>query len=212
MACDLLTEPLVAKILKLFRFFFGKEPNWGQQLGRWRLESQKFCEFLLDDCKSLTPFFNYIFLINEINFYRLILLNKLLEDGNTLYKKNRLQEAALRYQYALNKFPTDALGEFASTFHQLRINFLLNQSRCKRKMNVSLLRIKQLKNLLFSNNIIVLIGFQRSHRTSDSSFKLKTRFVRSFLRSSQGKNGSQVSLNKTLNKKNVRVSFVVLTV
>ncbi|KAL0269173.1 UNVERIFIED_CONTAM: hypothetical protein PYX00_006985 [Menopon gallinae] len=65
----------------------------------------------------------------------LILLNKLLEDGNTLYRKNRLQEAALRYQYALNKFPTDDLGAFAPTFHQLRINFLLNQSRCKRKMH-----------------------------------------------------------------------------
>ncbi|KAK6638958.1 hypothetical protein RUM43_007228 [Polyplax serrata] len=65
----------------------------------------------------------------------LILLNKLLEDGNTLYKKNRLQEAALRYQYALNKFPTDGMGDFDSTFYQLKINFLLNQSRCKRKMN-----------------------------------------------------------------------------
>ncbi|KFB34853.1 AGAP004244-PA-like protein [Anopheles sinensis] len=36
----------------------------------------------------------------------LILLNKLLEDGNTLYRKNRLQEASHRYQYALKKIPT----------------------------------------------------------------------------------------------------------
>lgn len=69
--------------------------------------------------------------------FRLILLNKLLEDGNTLYRKNRLQEAALRYQYALNKFPAEEIADFSSTFHQLRINFLLNQSRCKRKMHVS---------------------------------------------------------------------------
>ncbi|XP_058055857.1 protein TANC2 [Anopheles bellator] len=58
----------------------------------------------------------------------LILLNKLLEDGNTLYRKNRLQEASHRYQYALKKIPT-------ATFQQLRFNFLLNLSRCKRKMN-----------------------------------------------------------------------------
>lgn len=70
--------------------------------------------------------------------YRLILLNKLLEDGNVLYRKNRLREAAHRYQYALRKFPTDDLPpEHIPTFHQLRVNFLLNQSRCKRKMNVS---------------------------------------------------------------------------
>jgi hypothetical protein len=68
---------------------------------------------------------------------RLILLNKLLEDGNVLYRKNRLKEAAHRYQYALKKFPAEDLGEHSATFKQLRVNFLLNQSRCKRKMNVS---------------------------------------------------------------------------
>lgn len=74
--------------------------------------------------------------------HRLILLNKLLEDGNVLYRKSRLKEAAHRYQYALKKFPTDdsAGGEHAGTFHQLKINFLLNQSRCKRKMNVSFIQ------------------------------------------------------------------------
>ncbi|XP_035899311.1 protein TANC2 isoform X1 [Anopheles stephensi] len=98
----------------------------------------------------------------------LILLNKLLEDGNTLYRKNRLQEASHRYQYALKKIPTapgpggsDANGNGGctmvtdpltgssvpdsnnnshsnnnvATFQQLRFNFLLNLSRCKRKMN-----------------------------------------------------------------------------
>lgn len=68
---------------------------------------------------------------------RLILLNKLLEDGNVLYRKSRLKEAAHRYQYALKKFPTEDLGEHTATFEQLHINFLLNQSRCKRKMGVS---------------------------------------------------------------------------
>lgn len=63
----------------------------------------------------------------------LVLLNKLLEDGNVLYRKGRLKEAAHRYNYALNKFPP--IETLDSTFQQLRINFLLNNSRCKRKMN-----------------------------------------------------------------------------
>lgn len=65
----------------------------------------------------------------------LILLNKLLEDGNVLYRKSRLREAAHRYQYALKKFPSDDQGEHNQAFHQLQINFLLNYSRCKRKLN-----------------------------------------------------------------------------
>lgn len=71
--------------------------------------------------------------------YRLLLLNKLLEDGNILYRKNRLQEAAHRYQYALRKIPTQmsSIADHAETFLQLKVNFLLNHSRCKRKMNVS---------------------------------------------------------------------------
>lgn len=76
----------------------------------------------------------------------LILLNKLLEDGNVLYRKNRLKEASHRYAYALRKFPAspeeDCQGQEhghimlqLQTFAQLRLNFLLNLSRCKRKMN-----------------------------------------------------------------------------
>ncbi|XP_055610896.1 protein TANC2 isoform X2 [Uranotaenia lowii] len=91
----------------------------------------------------------------------LILLNKLLEDGNTLYRKNRLQEASHRYQYALKKIPSSSAGSNgtnpygnssetlaqlplqdtnnnsanSATFQQLKFNFLLNLSRCKRKMN-----------------------------------------------------------------------------
>lgn len=78
----------------------------------------------------------------------IILLNKLLEDGNVLYRKNRLKEASHRYAYALRKFPVspeeDCQGQEQShtmlqlqTFTQLHLNFLLNLSRCKRKMNVS---------------------------------------------------------------------------
>lgn len=78
---------------------------------------------------------NKFYLLSTV--FRLILLNKLLEDGNVLYRKSRLREAAHRYQYALKKFPPEEQGEHKTAFHQLKINFLLNQSRCKRKMNVS---------------------------------------------------------------------------
>lgn len=80
----------------------------------------------------------------------LILLNKLLEDGNVLYRKARLKEASHRYSYALRKFPASpeqsqgpehedqnhVLAHIQS-FAQLKMNFLLNLSRCKRKMEVS---------------------------------------------------------------------------
>ncbi|XP_015179391.1 PREDICTED: protein TANC2 isoform X2 [Polistes dominula] len=76
----------------------------------------------------------------------LILLNKLLEDGNVLYRKSRLKEASHRYAYALKKFPVspeeDCQGQEQNhmmlqlqSFAQLKLNFLLNLSRCKRKMN-----------------------------------------------------------------------------
>ncbi|XP_074093654.1 zinc-RING finger and ankyrin repeat domain-containing protein rolling pebbles isoform X1 [Cotesia typhae] len=80
----------------------------------------------------------------------LILLNKLLEDGNVLYRKGRLKEASHRYAYALRKFPgsPELLHESGAqnqehgnvilhrqSFNQLKLNFLLNLSRCKRKMN-----------------------------------------------------------------------------
>ncbi|XP_035828522.1 uncharacterized protein LOC101850208 [Aplysia californica] len=65
----------------------------------------------------------------------LLLLNKLMEDGNILYKKNRIKEASQRYQYALKKFPRDNSPEEAQTFRDLKLNFYLNLSRCKRKMN-----------------------------------------------------------------------------
>jgi hypothetical protein len=52
-------------------------------------------------------------------------------------QKNRIKEAAQRYQYALKKFPREALqGEEGRTFHDLKLNFLLNLSRCRRKQNV----------------------------------------------------------------------------
>nr|XP_014088490.1 protein TANC2 isoform X5 [Bactrocera oleae] len=66
----------------------------------------------------------------------IVLLNKLLEDGNVLYRKNRFHDAAHRYQYALRKISClENLLERSAIFAQLRTNLLLNLSRCKRKLN-----------------------------------------------------------------------------
>jgi len=64
----------------------------------------------------------------------LTLLNKLLEDGNTLYKKHKLVEASHRYSYANKKIPTQNQGSHQKVFDQLKTHLLLNLSRCKRKM------------------------------------------------------------------------------
>ncbi|XP_078333693.1 protein TANC2-like isoform X6 [Crassostrea virginica] len=72
----------------------------------------------------------------------LLLLNKLMEDGNVLYKKNRIREAAQRYQYALKKFPNENPVEDTRTFKDLKLNLLLNLSRCKRKLNDCALAIE----------------------------------------------------------------------
>jgi tetratricopeptide (TPR) repeat protein len=64
---------------------------------------------------------------------RLILLNKLLEDGNTLYKKGRLEDASVRYTYAAKRVPLGPDSEHQAVFLQLRVHLLLNLSRCKRK-------------------------------------------------------------------------------
>jgi len=63
---------------------------------------------------------------------QLILLNKLLEDGNTLYRQNKLPEAAHRYRYAIKRIPRDN-PEWQETFSQLEIHLFLNLSRCERR-------------------------------------------------------------------------------
>lgn len=91
----------------------------------------------------------------------LILLQKLMEEGNLLYKvsdervdfrevfcwvltkilvlsqKGKMKEAAQRYQYALRKFPREGFGEDLKAFRELRVSLYLNLSRCRRKTNVS---------------------------------------------------------------------------
>uniref|UniRef100_A0A668AHD4 Tetratricopeptide repeat, ankyrin repeat and coiled-coil containing 1 n=1 Tax=Myripristis murdjan TaxID=586833 RepID=A0A668AHD4_9TELE len=68
----------------------------------------------------------------------IILLQKLMEEGNLLYKKGKMKEAAQRYQYALRKFPREGYGDDLKAFKELRVSLYLNLSRCRRKTNVSL--------------------------------------------------------------------------
>uniref|UniRef100_A0A8C2YZ07 Tetratricopeptide repeat, ankyrin repeat and coiled-coil containing 1a n=1 Tax=Cyclopterus lumpus TaxID=8103 RepID=A0A8C2YZ07_CYCLU len=63
----------------------------------------------------------------------LILLQKLMEEGNMLYKKGRMKEAGQRYQYALRKLPRDGQGEELKGLKDLRVSLYLNLSRCRRK-------------------------------------------------------------------------------
>ena len=72
---------------------------------------------------------------------RLILLNKLLEDGNMLYRQGHLAEASHRYRYALKRLPPVAgvgeqqpqLEQLASQLSTLSLHLLLNLSRCERR-------------------------------------------------------------------------------
>uniref|UniRef100_H3D917 Tetratricopeptide repeat, ankyrin repeat and coiled-coil containing 2a n=1 Tax=Tetraodon nigroviridis TaxID=99883 RepID=H3D917_TETNG len=61
----------------------------------------------------------------------MVLLSKLTQEGDRLYKQGNASEAAQSYQAALQKFPADEL----KTFRKLRVCVLLNLSRCHRKMN-----------------------------------------------------------------------------
>uniref|UniRef100_A0A8C2DB33 Tetratricopeptide repeat, ankyrin repeat and coiled-coil containing 1a n=1 Tax=Cyprinus carpio TaxID=7962 RepID=A0A8C2DB33_CYPCA len=65
----------------------------------------------------------------------IILLQRLMEEGNLLYKKGKMKEAAQRYQYALRKFPREGFGEDLKAFRELRVSLYLNLSRCRRKTN-----------------------------------------------------------------------------
>ncbi|XP_078453991.1 protein TANC1-like isoform X1 [Lampetra planeri] len=64
-----------------------------------------------------------------------LLLNRVIEEGNELYKSGRMKEAAQRYHLALKRFPRESFGEELGTFQDLRVTLYLNLSRCRRKLN-----------------------------------------------------------------------------
>ena len=87
-------------------------------------------------------------------------MGKLLDDGNTLYKKQRLQESTQRFQYALKKFPPveDYGGpEYQAAFQHLRIHLTLNLARCKRKMGVSLQILRVHFSTMFLNCMRIIL-------------------------------------------------------
>lgn len=105
-------------------------------------------------------------------------MGKLLDDGNTLYKKQRLQESTQRFQYALKKFPPaeDYGGaEYQSAFQHLRIHLTLNLARCKRKMGVNICYFFFDKRE--GLNLNLWIGFERSHYDCDRSSNVETGFL-----------------------------------
>uniref|UniRef100_A0A8C6PTJ9 Tetratricopeptide repeat, ankyrin repeat and coiled-coil containing 2a n=1 Tax=Nothobranchius furzeri TaxID=105023 RepID=A0A8C6PTJ9_NOTFU len=61
----------------------------------------------------------------------MVLLSKMIQEGDKLYKQGKVREAAHLYQSALPKFPSDEL----KSFRQLRVCVLLNLSRCRRKLD-----------------------------------------------------------------------------
>ena len=52
-------------------------------------------------------------------------------------QKEKWREACHKYQCAIKKFPSEGFGEDIRTFKELKVNLLLNVSRCKRKLEVS---------------------------------------------------------------------------
>merc|ERR1719150_2273381 len=65
---------------------------------------------------------------------QLVLLNKVLEDGNCLYRKGRLEEAEQRYRCGIRKVPPlTTMGHLGPAMGKLELHFLLNLSRCERR-------------------------------------------------------------------------------
>ncbi|XP_065353659.1 protein TANC2 isoform X2 [Cloeon dipterum] len=65
----------------------------------------------------------------------LMLLQRLLEDGNLLYKRGRYQEASSRYYYAIKKLPPTSAQNSCEPFLLMHLQLLLNLSRCNLKLN-----------------------------------------------------------------------------
>jgi tetratricopeptide (TPR) repeat protein len=94
----------------------------------------------------------------------------LLDDGNTLYRRGRYEDAAHRYHYAVRRIPEDFLGleESQPTFEQLKIHLLLNLSRCRRKQGQLVDAIAKATEVLSlrSDCLEALHARARAHRES----------------------------------------------
>ena len=88
--------------------------------------------------------------IHFVNF-SLIILNHLLEDGNTLFRKNLLKEASQKYKTAIKKLPKEVEQDWRQHFYQLRIHLLLNLSRCERRLGHQVEAISHASSAIVSN-------------------------------------------------------------
>merc|ERR1712059_22964 len=67
----------------------------------------------------------------------LVLLNSVLEKGNTQYRQHRLSEAEITYTYGLRKMTPLSTSSHSchltEALEKLQLHFLLNLSRCHRR-------------------------------------------------------------------------------
>ena len=116
---------------------------------------------------DLKVFYLYLFYLHES---RLILLNKLLNDGNTLYRREKYQDAAHRYLYAVRRVPEIYTGmeDSKETFEQLKIHLYLNLSRSCRKQGLLSEAVNHATSVLKlkSDCLEALHARARAHRES----------------------------------------------
>ena len=90
---------------------------------------------------------------------QVILLNKLLDDGNTLYRQQKMTEASHRYKYALKRLTGMEPGlEVRETFSELEMNLLLNLSRVERRQGRFLTALKLSSRVLETDPHCVQVG------------------------------------------------------
>ena len=94
----------------------------------------------------------------------------MLDDGNTLYRREKYDDASHRYQYAVRRVPEvySGMEESKETFEQLRVHLLLNLSRCRRKQGQFLEAINKATEVLAikPDCLEALHARARAHRES----------------------------------------------
>ena len=97
-------------------------------------------------------------------------MNKLLNDGNTLYRREKYQDAAHRYLYAVRRVPEIYTGmeDSKETFEQLKIHLYLNLSRSCRKQGLLSEAVNHATSVLKlkSDCLEALHARARAHRES----------------------------------------------
>ena len=94
----------------------------------------------------------------------------MLDDGNTLYRREKYDDASHRYQYAVRRVPETFTGmeDTQETFEQLKIHLLLNLSRCRRKQGLYQEAVSKAAEVLIlkPDSLDALHARARAHRES----------------------------------------------